>query len=377
MDGDKAGLVAAYREREELGLPFAYVPADGEDDRAVTIAVCDAVEASNAMFDQDDPELHGEHIWVDVVGWTDDAGLALDNEEIAPVEYLERWLDRFVSDLVAAGLKGRLVPREPLRLPIFYERLARHELTAFIAYTALDPAPPKQPPQQWNVDEATTRILADRFGRPPFARALTISGRPLQERTSTTAVAALARDLVAGYWDTVRHLRESPQRVVTSAFYVNGSHCFMVHDPHEPWTDRLQTCLQAVLALPHATNLALVQYANPFSTMWDDMVQGNPALPHPGLAARWRYRPDLIPRYIPDPRGIMLLTDAHLERATDLTGWDIDPLGHGRHLVQARDLAAWYAQPEPDPAVLAAARAAFGPVILTPEILEANPVPPS
>jgi len=46
-------------------------------------------------------------------------------------------------------------------------------------------------------------------------------------------------------------------------------------------------------------------------------------------------------------------------------GWSVEPLGHGRHLVQAHDLAAWFAQPEPAPDVLAKARADFGPLILT------------
>jgi hypothetical protein len=368
---EKAKLVAAYRKHR---MDFVYAPARGEDSGTVTVAVCSAVEAANQIFGEDNGQAE-EYIWVDVVGWAAE-GLALHHEEIASVELLERWLDHVVADLTAAGMTGRLVPRAPLRLPVFYDTLTRHELTAFIAYTVIDPFPPAQAPHLWNVDVGVTRTLAERFGRPPFQGGRIISGNPLQERSPTTAVDALARDLVAS-WHTVCHLRESPERAVTSAFYVNGSHCFMVHDPHQPWTDRLQTCLQAVLALPHATNLAFVQYANPFSTRWDHMVQGNPALPHPGLAARWRYRPDLIPRYIPDPRGIMLLTDAHLDRADDLTGWEIDSLGHGRHLVMAPDLAAWYAQPEPDPAVLAAARADFGPVILTPEILEANPVPPS
>ena len=41
-----------------------------------------------------------------------------------------------------------------------------------------------------------------------------------------------------------------------------------------------------------------------------------------------------------------------------------------RYLVEARDLDAWYADPEPDPAVLARAREDFGEAIATPELLD-------
>lgn len=62
-----------------------------------------------------------------------------------------------------------------------------------------------------------------------------------------------------------------------------------------------------------------------------------------------------------------MLTDRHLERATDLSGWTIEDLGAGRYLVVAADLEAWYGHDGPDPEVLSEARAAFGPMIVRKE----------
>ena len=59
---------------------------------------------------------------------------------------------------------------------------------------------------------------------------------------------------------------------------------------------------------------------------------------------------------VPDAMGTMLLTGDHLARARDLSGWSVQEVGPDRWLVQADDLAAWFAQDRPDPHVLEAAR---------------------
>lgn len=50
-----------------------------------------------------------------------------------------------------------------------------------------------------------------------------------------------------------------------------------------------------------------------------------------------RYNKHLNAQYIPDAHGLPLLTDAHLGHANDLSDWIIEPLGEGKHLVQAKD----------------------------------------
>ncbi len=71
--------------------------------------------------------------------------------------------------------------------------------------------------------------------------------------------------------------------------------------------------------------------------------------------------------HTPDAHGIQILTDSHLEQASDLTRWHIQSLGNDRHLVQAPDLQPWYSAATPDPDVLDRARQDFGEIILSPD----------
>ncbi len=70
---------------------------------------------------------------------------------------------------------------------------------------------------------------------------------------------------------------------------------------------------------------------------------------------------------------MQVLTSDHLHRAADLSGWSVIEVAPDRFLVEARDLRPWFAADEPDPDVLAAARDDFGDMLLTPEIIAANP----
>lgn len=129
-------------------------------------------------------------------------------------------------------------------------------------------------------------------------------------------------------------------------------------------SEAVEAAIGLMTAVPEATDVAFVQYANGIYSAWTGIRISRPQLV--GIEDyHFRYNLDLRPLFVPDARGAMVLTDAHLGRARDLTDWSVESLGHGRHLVQARDLAAWFAQPEPAPDVLAKARADFGPMILT------------
>jgi len=78
--------------------------------------------------------------------------------------------------------------------------------------------------------------------------------------------------------------------------------------------------------------------------------------------------------YVPDARGIQVLTGTHLALAHDLSGWIVEPLGSDRYLVQAKDLHAWFPAEDDQPIwygwavddhTLDKARADFGNLILT------------
>ena len=82
--------------------------------------------------------------------------------------------------------------------------------------------------------------------------------------------------------------------------------------------------------------------------------------------------PDVYAEWIPDPCGIQILTQAHLAKASDLSGWSLTKLDPNHWLVEANDLAAWYATPigpfdQHRPDLVEKARTDFGDMILTRE----------
>lgn len=49
----------------------------------------------------------------------------------------------------------------------------------------------------------------------------------------------------------------------------------------------------------------------------------------------------------PDAYGVQILNDIHLSHTTNLDAWEVTTVAPGRHLVQARDQAAWFATNPP------------------------------
>ena len=91
-----------------------------------------------------------------------------------------------------------------------------------------------------------------------------------------------------------------------------------------------------------------MQYSHVHTIDWSELATGRPALPYV-LESGIRYNRHLNSKYVPDAHGLQILTDTHLGHATNLSDWVIEPLGGGRHLVQAKDLQPWYANIDPNP----------------------------
>jgi hypothetical protein len=149
----------------------------------------------------------------------------------------------------------------------------------------------------------------------------------------------------------------------------------IIDDRADEWEDRVAELRRGMTALPDILDLAFVRPAGetPFRT-WSDLeiVQKLPGVTVSDVTYRARH---LLSEYVPDAHGMQVLRDEHLAKARDLTGWAVSSLGHGRYLVEAHDLAPWYATPMPDPEVVERARRDFGDMILTQEVLAAHPVP--
>jgi hypothetical protein len=134
-----------------------------------------------------------------------------------------------------------------------------------------------------------------------------------------------------------------------------------------PWPEMVAALRAAVLGLPLAeVSVAMVTHRD-----WASLSQG----PEGGelyAGHAFRFHPERWSQFIPEPSGIQVLTNTHLDAAHDLSGWVTTRLDEDHVLVQARDLGPWYAEPRreyiplPDE-VLLPARRDFGDMLLTPQ----------
>jgi hypothetical protein len=69
-------------------------------------------------------------------------------------------------------------------------------------------------------------------------------------------------------------------------------------------------------------------------------------------------RADLY-RFLPDIRGVQLVTEQHLDKVFDLTGWSVTQKAPARYVLEADDLGPWYSGTSTDPETLSKARDQF------------------
>jgi hypothetical protein len=138
------------------------------------------------------------------------------------------------------------------------------------------------------------------------------------------------------------------------------------------WGEAVDGAREALVAVAEALELGLVRRRAPGPHTWRDLHAGRGGVDLPHVSATdAALRRSVRDAYIPDVHGMQVLAPAHLHKVRSLDGWSVDEVAPERFLVQAHDLAAWYANPAPDPDVLAAARESFADVLLTPEAIAA------
>ncbi|MEJ7763978.1 MAG: hypothetical protein WKF86_00615 [Acidimicrobiales bacterium] len=366
-------VLAAWRRAEYTETWLRFTPTGRAGD--VMDEVTRAVWATNNLFDDgpDSDFVFVEGPWPAPVGKR--AYLVL----LSSTTYepgIIRWLNGFAAHLEAADLTGKVTSVRQDDIPCLEMTysIGTPQLRTFLAYTMTDPSPPRDRPFGWNVPDPVTTQVAALTERDWFPGADTVLGAGLVlALTPEAAATALGRYLPRDCIASVAHIRVEPARVAHTDFDVNGMTTRTIYDPGQSWQDRLVQCVDRLTALPEATDIGFVQHAVGVYNGWFGL--GEPPTPPWVEYTKYTGNPHLRTRFVPDARGVMLLSDGHLERAYDLSNWTIEPLGHGRHLVQAPDLAAWYAQPVPHPDVLVQARSDFGRMILTPVDLAENPPP--
>lgn len=136
----------------------------------------------------------------------------------------------------------------------------------------------------------------------------------------------------------------------------------------EEWRSSISAVRDPLVGLGHAADYAAVSHAVDYNV---GMVQS--AGRARGLRELvWRENRHLWSTYAPEAFGIQVLTKAHLDRATNLSAWQVTAIGDNRYLVEAHDLAPWYSTPEPSPQVRAEAREDFGDILLTDAAVRAD-----
>lgn len=240
----------------------------------------------------------------------------------------------------------------------------------------------------WGVDEATTEYVCEQmihWVHMPRATEWIANGGENSFQTRGLDHARSAAEMVhdIGFVDVEAALT-TPLRYRTAMIRPHGEIAVRVVDPTMGWPDRLAAVKELLTWSPPRSDYGYVCHMSGASIL-EDLGKTWPFIKQ----SKMRYNRPLLTSFVPDAYGIQLLRDAHLERANDLSDWDITPLPNGRHLVVARDLDAWYrpieglneheswdpANMKPaDDAVIAKARADFGDMILTLEtITQHNP----
>ncbi|WP_427004233.1 hypothetical protein [Pseudarthrobacter sp. H2] len=365
----KAWRKAQY---EELWLQFR--PSGSKD-------VFDAVDAAVQVANQEVEDAGwGDEVFTEGVSDSDAGPVALMGRA-GPEEGVRAWLDSFARHLQALGMTGKVTAAPQAFFPEWMSGEAKppRQLTAFVSYRTNDLALLDADEQRrvWHVPAALTAKIADAgaaWGR--FDGADVYLRRNIhQARSKNPDVGPALADAAAKFaMARVAYLRPQAGRVVWASLGTLGRACYAVMDDTVSWRDRLAQVVRAMTAFPGDTDLAFVQHSHVNTSSWAELSDGRPPLPHV-KEYQVRYNRHLNGQYIADAHGLQLLTDAHLTHANDLSEWIIEPLGGGKHLVQAKDLEPWYASIDPDPETLAKARADFGGMLLTPEIIAANPPP--
>ncbi|PZS31128.1 MAG: hypothetical protein DLM58_12370 [Pseudonocardiales bacterium] len=288
------------------------------------------------------------------------------------------WVGKFAYHLRQRGFSGQLrgAPKPAQRA--WMGSAAGPEPAAFLSWT-IDLAAMTSDPYRtshWHVPaDVTSRLthLLDRWARLPDSELilrqniyhvsvhLDDAGPLMAQAVSLTGMAGV--DFFVDRERLATHVSLCP----------GGEGLAQIIGGAMGWPAKVHRLREALIALPSHTTQGFIR---PTLRGALDISDVGSVVPLPGIReSHVRYNKHLLDRYLPDAHGIQIVRTAHLERTRDLSSWKTTQLGDDRYLVEATELAPWYAHTVPDPDVLAQARADFAGVLLTEEIIAANPPP--
>ena len=356
LNGDALQLLfRAAEEDQRRPLGDAMAAADAAMTHANDSASPDTVWAESI-----EPSPEGPVVFLDLIGTR---------------EQNRSWLTAFTEELTRAGWSGTLTPAPtPSAEETGLDSAIRP--AAYLAFRMNEEPPPgtlgRWGPPRWAVDADTTtalcRYLVGWAARPGAAVHLRM-GRSRVEFSGDDVTEYLA--WAAGHDHTAGVAYTAPAVARRADLGAWGQVTGQVSDHAPDWHVRVEHLRAPLLEFADRLDVAFVRTGRYGVTSWIDLGSAIPALPHVN-EAKVRLNRRLWDRYLPDAHGIQIVTAAHLSRLGPLPDWDVQFLAGDRYLVQARDLAPWFAAAEPDPQVVAAARADFAGALLTPEAIRAE-----
>lgn len=292
-----------------------------------------------------------------------------------------RWLDKVAQLLTEGGAEGVITAAPHVLSPAWYRNdpTIPAQPTAMIAFRTSDLSAMSRDEARfvWAVPPEPTRRIVEavaQWTRLDGAKIhLGVSGYTTVaqvEDIEPMLNAALPREPSA----SIDQFTTKPRRMRSASFGNYGTAGMQIVDFATPWPDRVQDLIEGMRRLPDLIEQASLAHMGKGSPPWSNIGSAVPRPPHV-MAYHFRTNPNLRRQFVPDAYAAQVLTQDHLSRAHDLSDWAITDLGYGRSLLTAPDLESWFASGQPDPAVLAKARADFGDMILTDEVAEQAPGP--
>lgn len=288
-------------------------------------------------------------------------GFALELTAAFCDEHVDAWMGSFVPALSRRGIRGRL---EGVRVVWPSELLSAARApvpTLFVWFDGVDAPDPRS---GWQLPPEATRAVVGTAVDWSLAQSgqvvLTASGLSMEAGRE-----GLARELElilhgasSGAIDVVDEALQKARRMAFGPMAVG-----IFQTLGGSATDQVARLRELALLVAAHTRLGLIRVAQ-------RGVSGVHALdsaqPLPGRLEEHHVRsaPALLDRLMPDAHGLQVVGSAHLAAAGELPGWMVEDLGHGKFLVEAPDLDAWYAARLPVSDVLARGRADWGAALL-------------
>lgn len=315
------------------------------------------------MLETENPVRHSQ--WVQTrSGWS---GVLLNCDDF---DDALAWLERFASLDWSYVNDGRILGGQRSRGPGI--GTLPPTPTALVAYRTADvPTLPVEKRGSWLVEGKITRYIAEQAQAWTYTRAgaqyLTRDADWQLEVTGLDNHHAIAQAIEHYAACQVSGVEQQPTRLRQATYWAQGKAVYQVCDQTRDWSNHIDLLRRVLVWAPPHTDYGTVRMLPGNLQIWPNEPGTWPFI----TASELYHNGPLLKSMVPDVSGLQLLTDAHLERAHDLSDWTITSLAGGRHLVEAVNLGDWYTDPLPQ-GLLSKAREDFGSMILTSEFIKTN-----